>query len=115
MQPTCFRIHPADNVATLLDDAETGVAARLVNAMDAANATESSLTLAEAIARGHKVAVDDIASGDAVVKYGIPIGRARQPIARGHWVHLHNCASALDERSTDFDPQTGAPRDVPYE
>ena len=39
---------------------------------------------------GHKVALQDIAEGDTVYKYGHDIGRAVQAIPRGHHVHVHN-------------------------
>jgi len=46
-----------------------------------------------------------------VVKFGARIGRATRPIAAGEWVHLHNLASDLDERSGSLDLHTGAPGD----
>ena len=49
------------------------------------------------IARGHKVALCDIASGELVIKYGAPIGRAKENIRAGEWVHTHNVRSHLDE------------------
>ena len=52
----------------------------------------------------------EIAEGKAVVKFGVPIGIAKQSIHPGDWVHLHNCASRLDERSGAFDVHTGVPR-----
>lgn len=47
------------------------------------------------IGRGHKVALRDMAPGDAVRKYGWPIGHATQPIAAGEHVHTHNLATLL--------------------
>ena len=44
----------------------------------------------DAIPLGHKVALQDIAEGDTVFKYGHDIGRAVKPIAKGHHVHVHN-------------------------
>jgi hypothetical protein len=102
-----FQIHAADNVATLLGDAEDSVSLRGEAAGD--------VVLLRPIALGHKVAVADIAAGAAVVKFGIPIGTASTTIARGDWVHLHNCASGFDERSGDFDVITGAGKDMRYD
>ncbi|MBI5396050.1 MAG: UxaA family hydrolase [Verrucomicrobia bacterium] len=39
---------------------------------------------------GHKVALRNVARGKAVLKYGRPIGKAVQTIARGEHVHTHN-------------------------
>ncbi len=107
MPPRAFQIHPADNVATLLDDAPAGPVT-----LTGSVAGLREIPAREAIARGHKIALVDLASGAAVVKFGAPIGRATQPVARGAWVHLHNLASDLDERSSSLDRQTGAPSDT---
>ena len=47
----------------------------------------------EAIPLCHKIALADIARGDALVKYGACIGEATDAIACGAWVHTHNLAS----------------------
>lgn len=43
---------------------------------------------------GHKIALQDIAKGEMVIKYGQPIGRATDTIARGEHVHVHNLKTA---------------------
>ena len=104
MQPRCFQIHPQDNVATLLDDA-SGVIQIL-------GSQPQAIRLLEKISRGHKVALKDLSAGDAVTKFGARIGHATQPIARGAWVHLHNLASDVDDRSSTLDLHSGAPTDT---
>ncbi len=47
-----------------------------------------------AVPFGHKIAVEPIAPGDPVVKYGEVVGRATLPIARGDHVHVHNVVSS---------------------
>ena len=44
---------------------------------------------------GHKYARRAIAAGEAVVKYGMPIGHATRAIAAGEHVHVHNLATNL--------------------
>lgn len=44
-------------------------------------------------ALGHKFALHDIAKGEKISKYGIPIGSAMEHIAAGSHVHLHNLQS----------------------
>ncbi len=39
---------------------------------------------------GHKVALQDLANGATVVKYGQDIGRVVAPIRKGEHVHTHN-------------------------
>jgi hypothetical protein len=106
MSARCFRIHPEDNVATLLDDAPAGPVA-LIDP----SGTAATLVALEPIARGHKIAVRDIAVGEAVIKFGARIGHCTLPIARGAWVHLHNLASDLDERSARLDLHSGVAND----
>jgi len=54
--------------------------------------TDETITVEarDPIPLGHKVALQDIAEGDTVFKYGHDIGRAVQSIAKGHHVHVHN-------------------------
>ena len=46
---------------------------------------------------GHKYARRAIAAGEAVVKYGMPIGHATRDIAPGEHVHVHNLATNLGD------------------
>ena len=54
-------------------------------------------TLTEAVERGHKFALQNISSGDKIVKYGYPIGQAIQDIPAGSHVHIHNMKTLLSE------------------
>jgi len=77
-------LDPSDNVATALAPLAAGE--RIATAA-------ATVALAHDIPPGHKFAVRAIPPGQPVVKYAQPIGRATQPIAPGHHVHVHNCAS----------------------
>ncbi|MDQ6638129.1 MAG: galactarate dehydratase [Pseudomonadota bacterium] len=66
-----------DNVAIVAN--EGGLAAGTVLA--------SGLSLVERVPQGHKVALEAIGAGEAVVRYGIAIGYATEAIAAGRWVH----------------------------
>ena len=105
----CLQVRPEDNVATLLEDAEE----ETVEVVGLAGPRQ--VDLRGAIPLGHKVAVTPIAAGASIVKYGVPIGVATAEIAKGSWVHLHNCGSRVDERSNTFDAATGAATDTAYE
>jgi len=48
------------------------------------------------IPTGHKIALQDIGQGEAVLKYGGTIGHATALITAGEWVHSHNLATNLD-------------------
>ncbi|MCX6937968.1 MAG: UxaA family hydrolase [Verrucomicrobia bacterium] len=101
------RIHPSDNVATLLDDARPGIVQIL-------GAERLNVTAVEPVAAGHKIALHAVAKGDPVLKYGFPIGHAVRALNAGEWVHLHNLASNYDERSSSLDVDTGAPTDTAH-
>ena len=75
--PHTIRMDPRDNVAIVGN--EGGLAAGTV--------LVSGLVLKDRVPQGHKVALADIGEGGAVVRYGVTIGRAAQPIAAGCWVH----------------------------
>lgn len=78
-------MHGADNVATVLDDLPAG---RTLTVGDG-----ETITLAEDVPFGHKVALTDVDAGEPVYKYGEVIGEASTAIAPGEWVHTHNCDS----------------------
>jgi len=61
-----------DNVATALEPLEKG---RTITVRD------ETVLVAEPIARGHKISLRAIRAGDAVIKYGSPIGNASCDIA----------------------------------
>ncbi len=105
-----FAISSEDNVATLTGDLATPGEVTI----DGAGSVRS-VAAREAIRAGHKIALVAIPDGGAVIKYGIPIGRATCDIAPGQWVHLHNLRSEFDARSQTFDPHTGAATDTVYE
>lgn len=39
---------------------------------------------------GHKIALQEIAQGEHIIKYGEVIGAASRPIHKGDYVHIHN-------------------------
>ena len=77
-------ISVADNVATALEPLDAGRRLRI---------GDVQITAAEAIPRGHKIALRAIRAGEPVVKYGSSIGSASADIAPGAHVHTHNVAS----------------------
>ena len=102
-----IKIHSLDNVAVALADLAEGTEVTFDN---------QSVTLRQAIGRGHKFALIPIAKGENVVKYGLPIGHALADIAPGEYIHSHNTRtnlSDLDEYSyqPDFQPEEGQAAD----
>ena len=76
-------ISQRDNVATALEPLDTGRRLEI----------GAGVLVRERIPTGHKVALRPIAAGEAVIKYGSPIGTARIAIDAGQHVHVHNVDS----------------------
>jgi galactarate dehydratase len=75
--PLYITMHGADNVAIVAND----------DGLPAGTTFPSGLTLVEKVPQGHKVALVDLAAGDAVRRYNVIIGRAARAIPAGSWVH----------------------------
>jgi galactarate dehydratase len=79
--PHAIRMDERDNVAIVANAG--GLEAGAVFGAGFA----AGLALRERVPQGHKVALADIGEGEPVVRYGVAIGFANGPIARGSWVH----------------------------
>jgi len=108
MEQQAFKINRGDNVATALCPIESGDVSVF------GDATNEVVLATESIPVGHKIALSDIERGEAILKYGVVIGKATKPIRKGSWVHLHVMESCYDERSSHLDIHTGAPLDTRY-
>lgn len=74
-------LNPTDSVA---------VARKPLSSGEVLDLGETTITIKDEVATGHKVAIVDVAEGGPVTKYGYQIGEASQPISAGQHVHLHN-------------------------
>ncbi|AXA93972.1 galactarate dehydratase [Massilia sp. YMA4] len=74
--PRRIHMHENDNVAIVVND----------GGLPAGTVFPDGLTLVEGVPQGHKVALIDLAQGDAVVRYNVTIGRAAKAIPKGSWV-----------------------------
>jgi hypothetical protein len=79
-------IDQKDNVAVALTDLNAGDNCLVVE--DGGKQYEVSVT--EQIPFGHKFALAQMKKDDPVFKYGEEIGRMKEPIAKGGWIHSHN-------------------------
>ncbi len=70
-------MHASDNVAIVANN----------GGLAAGTTLPSGLQLLDRVPQGHKVALVDIASGGAVMRYGIAISHAIKAIPAGSWVH----------------------------
>ena len=97
-----------DNVAVALEDIQAGETLALKDG--------GNITVTEPIVRGHKFALRFIPKDSPVIKYGNPIGIAKENINPGQWVHTHNVRTGLSENAAYqynhkvFDPPVVSPR-----
>ena len=75
--PHIIRMNDRDNVAIVAND----------GGLPPGTALPGGLVLKDQVPQGHKVALVDLKSGDAVLRYGVRIGRALRDIEAGRWVH----------------------------
>jgi altronate hydrolase len=83
-----IKIHPLDTVIVALEDTKAGEALVVDN---------QSVELLQPIERGHKIAIQPMANGENVIKYGYPIGHATRDILMGEQVHTQNLRTNLSE------------------
>ena len=86
-----IKIHQNDNVAVAL----TPLSANRTLDVDG-----TEVTLREDIPQGHKFALTDIPADAQVIKYGCPIGIAKENISCGSWIHTHNIRTGLGDLLT---------------
>lgn len=81
-----LQLNPKDNVLVARRHAESGISVELPDGL--------TIALTHAIPLAHKIASRDIARGERILKYGMPIGIATEDIPAGAHVHVHNIRSA---------------------
>lgn len=81
-----LKINEIDNTIVSLKDLKKGMVLQ---------DGDQSIQLLEDIKPGHKIAIQDIKAGEDIIKYGFPIGQAKENILKGQWVHTHNTRTNL--------------------
>ncbi|WP_437612492.1 galactarate dehydratase [Erwinia sp. V71] len=74
--PLYIKVHETDNVAIVVNN----------NGLPAGTTFSDGLQLIEHVPQGHKVALNNIARGGDIIRYGEVIGYAQRDIARGSWI-----------------------------
>ncbi len=75
--PLFITMHPADNVAIVVNDGGLPAGAVFAN----------GLRLVQAVPQGHKVALTDLPRGSVVRRYNVTIGTALKDLPAGSWVN----------------------------
>lgn len=79
-----FKINDKDNVAVALEELKKGE-------------TIDNIELLDDIPFGHKVLLNDLKSGENIIKYGNPIGHLTIDCKKGEHIHEHNLKTNLSD------------------
>ncbi len=85
-QATFLKINPADSVVVCLTPKKKG---------DIIDIDGQQITVNQDTPAGHKVLIKDAKQGEDIIKYGYPIGHARQDLKAGDWVNENNLKTNL--------------------
>lgn len=85
-RPSIIRVADQDNVAVALRPIAPGESVMLDGRQVIAR---------QDVPPGHKISLASLEIDQHVIKYGVPIGVATEPIAPGDWVHSHNLRTSL--------------------
>lgn len=98
-----IQIKEQDNVAVAVRDLPVGTV------------IESGVTTRDPIPQAHKIALRDLPAGGAIVRYGVVLGYAKNPIPAGSWINEHMLnlpeSPALDNMPWGTDLKT--PEELP--
>ena len=86
MQATFLKINPADSVVVCLVEKKKG---------EIISIDGQEIVLNQDTPAGHKVLIKDVQDGEDIIKYGYPIGHARQTMKAGDWVNENNLKTNL--------------------
>lgn len=87
-----LKVHPQDDMIVALQDLEKG---KLISFEGV------QYTLQDAIPAKHKFATRDFAVGEALKMYGVVVGKAMVPIAKGGLIHTENLKHASEDYSIE--------------
>ncbi len=100
--PRIIRMHPADNVAIVVND----------GGLKPGAAPGDGPVLVEAVPQGHKVALVDLPAGSAVRRYNVVIGHTGVAIPAGGWVNEQRLVMPA-ARSLEGLPASNPPAELP--
>ena len=83
---TYLKINPADSVVVCLQSKKKG---------EVITVDGKTVILNQDTPAGHKVLIKDVQEGEDIIKYGYPIGHAKQNLKAGDWVNENNLKTNL--------------------
>lgn len=83
-------LHPKDHVAIALRPISSGETITY-----SADDKDSSVVVLNNVPSGHKILVKPVEQGEHIHKFGYSIGKAKEALRIGSWVHTHNLGTGL--------------------
>lgn len=85
-QSSFIKINPADSVVVCLRPFKKG---------ETINVDGKDIEVMQDTPAGHKVLIKDAPEGENIIKYGYPIGHAKESLKAGQWVNENNLKTNL--------------------
>ena len=85
-EATFLKINAADSVVVCLTEKKKG---------EIIEVDGRQITVNQDTPAGHKILIKDTAKGEDIIKYGYPIGHAREDLKAGDWVNENNLKTNL--------------------
>ena len=105
-QSAFIKINPADTVVVCLRPFAKG---------ETINVDGKEITALQDTPMGHKILIKDTEEGENIIKYGYPIGHAKEPLKAGEWVNEHNLKTNLSGTLTYQYEPVNEPLTIPCE
>ena len=105
-QATFLKINPADTVFVCLQPKKKG---------DIVEVDGQQVIINQDTPAGHKVLIRDVTEGENIIKYGYPIGHARQALKAGDWVNENNLKTNLKGTLEYTYEPVGEQLNIPFE
>lgn len=100
-RPLYIKVNEKDNVAITVD-----VVAKGTVVID-------DVTASQEIPQGHKIAIKDIPKDGEIIRYGVVLGYALNPIAKGDWINEHMLRLPVPPEIEDMVFSTNIVTDLP--
>ncbi len=86
-----IKINPADSVVVCLRNYSKG---------EEITINDKTITVLQDTPVGHKILIKDTKKGENIIKYGYPIGHAKENLTAGQWVNENNLKTNLSGKLT---------------
>jgi altronate hydrolase len=87
-----IQLHPNDHVVIALRDFQKG---EILQWFEPTQKLTLEISLLDDVLKGHKILIRAVAQGADILKFGYSIGKAKENLQQGSWVHTHNIGTGL--------------------